>query len=232
MGSRADAGQSTLFRIGYEVRKNLTSYSGMLRNIKTELAGRCDDDKFETETEAGKPDDWYSWPGLRYFLYEYEIALASESGVSPRVTWGELRSRDLKDTIEHILPQSIDGKPYWQQRFNPKKHESYVHDLGNLTLTKHNSYYSNKPFPDKKGNTGAKGRCYAESPLYMERSLTRWNHWKPSTIDKRRANLLEWARGRWAVDLGGAGNSMHVASVEDGASDEDLENPDIEDNGA
>lgn len=199
-GWRADAAQSTLFRIGYEVRKRQTNYANMLEQIKAELARRCGNDDFESETEGGEPDDWYNWAGLRYFLYEYEIALASANGATPKVTWEELRKRELQDTIEHILPRSINDRPYWSKRFTSQEHEAYLHDLGNLTLTKHNAYYYNKPFPDKKGKTDTKGRCYAKSPLYMERCLTSWRHWKPACIDKRRRELLDWARQRWAVE--------------------------------
>ena len=115
--------------------------------------------------------------------------------------WDELQRRDLQDTIEHILPQSIDGQTYWQKRFRGKRDQRYVHHLGNLTLTKHNSYYQNKPFPDKKGAVSLCVHCYARSPFYVERELTRWQDWDANAIDKRQAELLEWARERWFVDL-------------------------------
>ena len=117
------------------------------------------------------------------------------------MTWDELRRSDLRDTIEHILPQSIDDQPSWKKRFRGLTHKRHVHDLGNLTLTRHNSYYLNKPFCSKKGKVDAKGHCYAKSPLYVERELTKWEDWTPSTIRERRAMLLEWAMARWAVDL-------------------------------
>lgn len=199
MGWRSDAGQSTLFGIGHKVWKRESSYKGMLRDIKSELERRCKDEDFDRFTDAGKPDNWYSWSGLRYFLYEYEMELASRSGTSPEVTWDELRSRDLKDTIEHILPQTIDGRSYWKNRFSEKKHRKYVHDLGNLTLTKHNPQYSNKSFPKKKGKADAEERCYANSPFYMERDLMLWKDWDDEAINKRRANLLDWASTRWAL---------------------------------
>ena len=75
--------------------------------------------------------------------------------------------------------------------------EQYTHDLGNLTLTKHNSVYSNKPFPEKKDSVSAQGHCYVKSPLFVERELTQWNDWDTDAVDKRRSMLLEWARNRW-----------------------------------
>ena len=163
----------------------------------------------------------YDWRGLRYFLYEYETHLASREGASPEVTWNELRKSDLRDTIEHILPQSIDGQPYWGKRFRGRKHQQYVHNLGNLTLTKHNSHYLNKPFPDKKGKVDAELHCYAKAPLYVERELTQWQDWNAYAIDERRASLLEWTRVRWAVDLSGIEEGeRELELVEDYVDDE------------
>jgi len=203
-GYRSDAGQSALFHLGNDLAHGKEDFHGVVRRLKRELAYWCDDEKFRDWTSGNNQEiiSAYSWNGLRYFLYEYEIALAFEQGASPIVTWDELRKRDLRDTIEHILPQSIGRQPYWKGRFrSSRKHQQYLHDLGNLTLTKHNSYYLNNPFPTKKGSVDSSGHCYAKSPLYVERELTQWDNWTASAIEERRAKLLEWAEGRWAVDL-------------------------------
>ena len=202
MGYRADAGQSALFRLGYDLAHKKENFDGAVERLKRELAYWCGDEEFKDRLRAThqKIKSAYDWGGLRYFLYEYEIDLAQTQGASPIVTWHELRKRDLRDTIEHILPQSIEDQPYWKRRFR-RRHQRYVHDLGNLTLTKHNSYYLNKPFRAKKGRVDAKDHCYAKSPLYVERELTQWEDWRVSAIKERRARLLEWALDRWTVDL-------------------------------
>ena len=202
MGSRSDAGQPALFRIGHDLAHKKENFDGAIERLKREIANRCGDAEFKTLTRANHKQikSAYEWGGLRYFLYEYEIALALRQGASPIVTWDELRKRDLQDTIEHILPQSIDNQPSWKKEFR-RTHRGYVHDLGNLTLTKHNSYYLNKPFRTKKGSVDAKRHCYAKSPLYVERELTQWDKWTASAIKERRTLLLEWAISRWAVDL-------------------------------
>ena len=204
-GSRSDAGQFTLFRLGYDLAHGSEDFDGAILRLKRELAYRCGDGEFNTlmSAEHQQVGDAYDWRGLRYFLYEYEIALASEQDASPIVTWDELRKRDLRDTIEHILPQSIEERPYWQERFRGREHQRHLHDLGNLTLTKHNSQYGNKPFPDKKGAVDAPGHCYAQSPLYVERQLAQWEDWDVGAIEDRKAKLLDWAKNRWAVDLSG-----------------------------
>ena len=218
-GWRVNAGQSELFRIGYELANRKIGFWKMETAIKSELGRKCGNDSFMKLTSNNNPDDWYNWRGLRYFLYEYETALARNHGVSPKVSWEELQARNLQETIEHILPQTISDQRYWKSRFSQTRHGKYIHDLGNLTLTMHNSHYQNKPFPKKKGEANAEQPCYMTSPLYIERELARWNHWDASAIDKRRAVLLEWARNRWAVDLSGVGDDKY----ESGSIDEEYE---------
>ena len=215
-GYRADAGQAALFRIGYDLAEKSLGFEAAIKGIKTELAHRCNDERFREETTPEGPEDWYSWRGLRYLLYEYEVALASQQGASPLVTWDELRHHDLRDTVEHVLPQSIDDQPYWKRRFRTRVHQRFRHDLGNLTLTKHNSNYGNKPFPEKKGDVNSDvEHCYAKSPLYVERDLVRWDDWNTDAINQRRDELLEWARGRWAVEFGDIADTDHGLDLED-----------------
>ena len=154
-------------------------------------------------------DTWpvYEWRDLRYFLYEYEEHLAAERGASPKTSWQEVARAGLKDTIEHVLPQGIGRQPYWQERFTAAKHEEYKDDIGNLTLTKWNSFYSDKPFPEKKGEFRAKTadgkelRCYANAPFYQELEIAEQDDWTKESIDARRAKLLAWASKRWGVDF-------------------------------
>ena len=55
-------------------------------------------------------------------------------------------------TIEHIMPQNENLSPTWQADLGPewmRVHETYLHTLGNLTLTGYNSEYSDRPFREK-----------------------------------------------------------------------------------
>ncbi len=200
-GYKYGTGGAQLFRLGYELATEKVKFPETVLGVKHVLASWCGKDGFKrlTTPKPEDPYDWYAWRGLlRYFLYEYEIYLTSEKGGSPKLGWEEF-AHNKPETIEHILPQTIDGQPYWQGNFTPEQHEQYVHDLGNLTLTKHNSFYQNKSFPDKKGEAGAKKPCYAESLLEVEKDLIHWEHWDKDAIIERRTQLLNWARKRWAV---------------------------------
>ncbi|MEI2750210.1 MAG: HNH endonuclease family protein [Ferruginibacter sp.] len=56
-------------------------------------------------------------------------------------------------TIEHIMPQSEPLPPAWRKELGPeweRIHATYLHTLGNLTLTGYNSEYGNRPFTVKR----------------------------------------------------------------------------------
>ena len=220
---RADTGQAAFARLGHGLATNQQGHEYVVRAIESEIAYRCNEDRFHEELNA-EPSanlDWYRWSGLRYFLYEYEIHRAEQQGASLIVTWEELRIRDLKDTVEHILPQSIDKQRYWTSKFNKRSHAQYLHDIGNLTLTKNNPYYQNKSFPDKKGDVNSKKPCYATSTMFIERDLTRWEDWDADAINQRRTELLNWARERWAVDRDSApDDSLQPDLIEDELDEE------------
>src|SRR5690606_6931486 len=80
-------------------------------------------------------DGYYSWGGLRYFLFEYETNLLKESRQT-KVAWNDLLrgSRD-KISIEHIYPQTETAN--WEAVFTnvKKEHRKFFGgSLGNLLL--------------------------------------------------------------------------------------------------
>lgn len=195
--SRTDAGQAGMFQIGNQLASRAIAYDDMIEVLQRLLARRCSDAEFEGLLETR--GDWYEWRGLQYFLYEYETHLAAASGASPHVSWQDLKRKDKRDTVEHILPQNIERREYWRTRFDNEAHNRLRHDLGNLTLTRGNSVLSDKPFPKKKGDPSSKKYSYSTSPLFAERELQAWEDWTPEAIEHRRQKIVAWARERWAV---------------------------------
>lgn len=212
--------QSQMFHLAYDMRKEM-EFDTVIRKIKQIYSHGDERNQFKEFTDAGTPRNWYGRKGLKYFLYEYEQHRASAIGASPRVTWEDISRPDLKDTIEHVLPQSIEDKLCWQECFNKDAHEEYVHDIGNLTLTRHNPFYSNKCFPDKKGTIDVNGPCYAKSPLFQEQELARHDDWTAEIIDERRAQLLKWAKERWHVDFRDTGTEEVETDDEDDRAGEE-----------
>ena len=200
-GARTHYREPMMFRLANDVRQGLDfgeTVARMKRAYGSREARRGFNDEFP---DSGEPTPNYEWGSLRYFLYEYEEHLAAEKGAPPEIPWEHVASAGLKDTIEHVLPQYIGNQPYWQERFTDSEHEEYVHDVGNLALTKWNSHYSNKPFPEKRGAFGSGAKCYAEAPFYQELELAQQENWTKESIDARRAKLNAWAKERWRVDF-------------------------------
>ena len=191
--SRADAGQSQLFHMAHRLAARGITDGAVKDELRDLIERRCNDEEFERLLT--RQVNWYEWRGLRYFLYEYEIALASGRKASPRVTWRDLSRKDKGETTEHILPQERERRDYWTSRFSQEEHRRLVHDIGNLTLTRYNSSLSDKPFPDKKV---ADGYCYSKSSFFSELDLLEWEEWTPESIEQRRERILGWARRRWA----------------------------------
>lgn len=210
--------EPAMFRLAYAVAHGL-DFDEAVARMKRDYGEGWTRRAFDSFTNAAgpSPDYGYSWSSLRYFLYEYEEHLAAEKGAEPKVAWQEFAHATLKDTIEHVLPQYIGNQPYWQERFTDSEHEEYVHDVGNLALTKWNSHYSNKPFPEKRGAFGSGEKCYAEAPFYQEREIAPEDDWTKESIDARRAEMLAWAKERWRVDF----SDVAGAGAEDIEPDED-----------
>ena len=206
--------QPAMLHLAYRVAHGQMGFAEVVRDIRGNYGSRQSREAFDEFTNPDSPRSRYGWTGLRYFLYEYESHLALGRGGSPKVPWSET---DGADSIEHILPQYIGEQPYWQGRFNSDSHENYVHDIGNLTLTKGNSSLSNKSFPDKKGDKSAQVYCYEKSLLLEEREVAeKWDDWTVTTIDERRAMLLRWAKERWHVDFGDITGDMYDPDDESG----------------
>ena len=99
-----------------------------------------------------KQRDLYNFRSRSYWLRRLE-----NHGRKERVPVDEY-------TIEHIMPQNEDLSAEWREALGEdweRVHETWLHTLGNLTLTGYNSEYSDHPFPKKRDMQGG----FRESPL-------------------------------------------------------------------
>ena len=100
-------------------------------------------------------------------------------------------------TIEHILPQNENLSAMWREAIGPEwRHvqETWLHTLGNLTLTGYNAEYSDRPFGEKRDMQGG----FKESPLRLNEGLGGLDTWNESTIQVRAERLAEQAVQVWA----------------------------------
>lgn len=145
-------------------------------------------------------DGFYSWNGLRYFLYEYELYL--QNNANTKVRWEDFSKRSKEDTIEHIYPQSATGE-YWKVRFGhlkPTEKRLFLNSLGNLLLLSRskNSKLQNFDFDRKKclKNKDGKDIGYYNGS-YSEIEVSKQTEWTPEQIKERGLLMLQFMEYRW-----------------------------------
>lgn len=140
------------------------------------------DEEFKREF---KTRDLYNFSRRSYWLRRLE-----NHGSKEQVLVNEL-------TIEHILPQNENLSEKWKKALGPKwreVQETWLHTLGNLTLTGYNPEYSDKPFAEKRDMKGG----FKESPLKLNRLLASLETWDECAICTRAKQLVDWAVEVWA----------------------------------
>jgi len=129
--------------------------------------------------------DLYNFPRRSYWLRRLE-----NHGRKERVPVDEY-------TIEHILPQNDNLSPKWRGALGPewqRVQETWLHTIGNLTLTGYNAEYSDRPFAEKCDMQGG----FKESPLRLNEGLGALDTWDEAAIQARARRLAEQAAQVWA----------------------------------
>ena len=127
------------------------------------------DESFEKEIQER---DLFNLRICWYVLTELENAGYSEP--SPTETY----------TIEHIMPQDIERVREWQEMLGDgwnEIHRTWLHRLGNLTLTAYNSSYKNRPFEEKKTVEGGFNRSSVRLNEYVRDQM----QWTKKQMEER-----------------------------------------------
>ena len=165
-----------------EVRKDnyLSSLSAALV-LKDSYRRFPDDEEFRREIAV---KDVYNFRTRNYLLAKLE-------------NHGRRETVDVAEyTIEHILPQTPNLRPEWRAALGDRWKEvqqQYLHTLGNLTLTRYNSEFSDRPFQEKRGMTGG----FRESPLRLNEGLGQLDTWAETEIVARAQRLAGKAETVW-----------------------------------
>ena len=99
-------------------------------------------------------------------------------------------------TIEHILPQNENLGDEWKDDIGPAwswVRDTYLHTLGNLTLTAYNSSLSDRPWREKRD--GPNGLRF--SPLRLNEGLGAVAVWDADAIKSRATRLAARAAEAW-----------------------------------
>jgi hypothetical protein len=166
-------------------------------------------------------DGFYSWSGLRYFLFEYEQHLRDQAGMATaKLDWPELiASKKDYVTIEHIYPQSATGGASaadWPLfKVKPKKErEALLNSLGNLLALSQsrNSKFSNRAFSKKKQDEdGVRGYFNGS---YGEIKVAPFSNWTPEYVVQRGLEMLAFLEKRWGISLGAKDEKLKLLNLD------------------
>ena len=156
-----------------------------------------------------KEKGFYSWNGLRYFLYEYELHLQAQANGNSKVAWEDLK----ENSIEHIYPQEAKDS-CWTSKFRLKgdKKARVLHSLGNLLLLSKakNSELQNKCFSFKKKHKNQKGNYVGYfNGSYSEIEVAQYPDWNAQTVYQRGVKLLEFMEDRWQIKIADKKKLLH-----------------------
>lgn len=118
------------------------------------------------------------------------------------VVYDKIRNGDY--TVEHVMPRTLTEE--WRTALGvdwSRVYETWLHRLGNLTLTAYNSEMSNKSFANKAGRSLAdlKADAFGFSSeahhLFLNEYIAQQETWTEAEIAKRANDLAERAKGIW-----------------------------------
>ncbi len=147
------------------------------------------DDEFRRDLQTR---DLYNFRSRSYWLRRLE-----NHGRKERVMVDEY-------TIEHILPQNENLSPKWRETLGDSWRsiqETWLHTLGNLTLTAYNADYSDRPFAEKRDMPDAPEKGFKQSPLKLNQGLGVLETWGEDAIKARAGRLANLAVSVWSAPM-------------------------------
>jgi predicted transport protein len=100
-------------------------------------------------------------------------------------------------TIEHIMPQNQNLSDEWKKELGENWKEiqkTYLHTIGNLTLTGYNSELSDRPFKVKRDMEGG----FKDSPIRLNNFLANKENWNEEKIKERAEEVTKLAIKTWS----------------------------------
>lgn len=107
-------------------------------------------------------------------------------------------------TIEHIMPQNETLSVKWRDALGEdwqRIQQTWLHTIGNLTLTAYNSDFSDRPFKEKRDMPNAPEKGLKLSPLHLNQGLGSLESWNEATIKNRADRLADLAVTVWAAPV-------------------------------
>ncbi|HAT68562.1 MAG: hypothetical protein A2481_02465 [Candidatus Yonathbacteria bacterium RIFOXYC2_FULL_47_9] len=183
------------------MNKTFASFAKALRkdryfeSIQAHFLGLQTFHRFPTDEEFHRDlqtRDLYNFRSCSYWLRRLE-----NHGRQERAIVNEF-------TIEHLMPQNKNLSPEWIDALGgewQRVQQTWLHTLGNLTLTAYNSEYSDRPFADKRDMPNAPEKGLKQSPLKLNIGLGALESWNEATIKARASKLAGIAVGVWQAPV-------------------------------
>lgn len=164
-------------------------------SIQAHLLGLPSYRRFPTDDEFHRDfqtRDLYNFRSRSYWLHRLE-----NHGRKERVAVAEY-------TIEHLLPQNENLSPKWREALGSdwqRVQRTWLHTLGNLTLTAYNADYSDRSFAEKRDMPDAPEKGLKQSPLKLNQGLGVLETWNETAIQARAGNLADLAVSVWSAPM-------------------------------
>lgn len=149
-------------------------------------------------------EGYYSWNGLSYFLFEYELSLKGESkNTTTKINWKNYTESKVDHrSIEHILPQTPDEE-CWQKEIaglGEQQIKKLTNSLGNLVplSSAKNSKLQNYCFEIKKNGKNGTFTGY-QNGSYAEQKINKESKWGADEIKNRAIELLSFMAEHWNI---------------------------------
>lgn len=145
---------------------------------------------------------------------EFREAFATRNMYNLRPAWREYifdvlengNSNDIRDiaqalhkgkiSVEHIMPQTLTNQ--WREDLGPDAkaiHETWLHRIGNLTVTGYNASYSNSSFQQKK----AAPNGFNKTPYRLNDELKETESWGVEEMQARTERFTDHAVDYWSA---------------------------------
>ncbi len=160
-------------------------------SIQAHLLGLPSYRRFPTDEEFHRDlhtRDLYNFRSRSYWLRRLE-----NHGRKERVAVAEY-------TIEHVLPQNKNLSTEWREALGAdwqRVQETWLHTLGNLTLTAYNPDYSDRSFAEKRDMPDAPEKGLKRSPLNLNQGFGVLETWDEAAIKARAGKLADLAVSVW-----------------------------------
>ena len=161
-----------------------------LESLQVQFARLRDNYRFPSDSEFHKALLERDLYGLRVCMHLLEQL----------ENYGSKEPTDVSSySIEHVMPQNENLSKKWRDMLGPDWKDvqgTWLHRLGNLTLTGYNSTYSDRPFIEKKEISGG----FEESSVRLNKYIREQDEWTASQIEKRGEQLAKRATAIWPAN--------------------------------